>query len=240
MLVSVVIPAYNESKTIKHTVQSICHFFSCKPTHSFEIIIVDDGSNDNTGNITKTLMQQHSNIIYLYNKTNRGKGFSVRRGIIQSRGDITLFMDADNSTRIEKLDHILSNNMTHDIIIGSRALQQSVIKKRQSRTKEQLGKIGNVLIRTLLRLPFKDTQCGFKIFSKKAKSIFKYQTINRFGFDIEILFIAKKLKFSTKEEPVNWTNNPDSSVTKIDYIKTIFNILQILFNNFTGRYKLKQ
>jgi dolichyl-phosphate beta-glucosyltransferase len=229
--ISVIIPAYNEETRISRTLKRIIRYFN-KKGHKHEIIVVDDGSTDSTIKVVKNL--KNRNIKILKNKVNKGKGFSVRKGMLAGEGDYLLFTDADLSTPIEELDKFL-NYTDYDIIIGSRALKESKVTTKSH--KKLLGKAANLLINLLAVRGIKDTQCGFKLFKQKiAKQLFSRQLINRFGFDFEILFLAQKKGYSIKELPVMWVNAEGSKVKPTDYFRTFGELLKIRINQIKGKY----
>lgn len=236
MFLSIVIPAFNEGACLGDTIEKIYTFFAKRADFKLEVIVVDDCSTDDTQRILAGLLKRFTTLVCLRNEKNVGKGYSVKRGVLKADGDYILFMDADLSTPLDQFDILWKNTANADIIIASRALPESVILKHQTKIKENVAKIGNKLIRMCLRLPFRDTQCGFKLFSRKAIEIFKYQTINRWGFDMELLFVAKKNGFNIAEVPVCWTNDPTSLVKKKDYFIVLMDIFKILVNNVLGRY----
>ncbi|MCX8094465.1 MAG: glycosyltransferase family 2 protein [Candidatus Goldbacteria bacterium] len=234
MKVSVIIPAYNEEKRLPETLKKIKNFLK-KNKIKNEIIVVDDGSTDNTVSISKKYK-----VKVLKNEKNKGKGFSVKRGMLAARGEIVIFTDADLSTPVEFLKHFINEHKSgFDIVIASRALQGSEIKIPQPYLRELSGKIFNVLVRLITWLPIHDTQCGFKSFTRKAaQQIFKRLTIYGFGFDVEALYIARKLGFTISEYPVSWYN---SKATKVDFLKDsirmFFELFKIRLNDIKGLYK---
>lgn len=237
MKLSVVIPVYNEEGCLPETVGEVADFFASRPDLAAEIIIVDDCSTDRTSEICGVLKQKYGFLVVLLNEKNMGKGFSVRRGVMAAGGDGILFMDADSSTKIGECGKMFEKIKDGcDIVIGSRELPESIILRHQPRFKELTARLGNGLIRLFLRLPFKDTQCGFKLFNKNTKKIFEKQTIWRWGFDFELLYLAKKHGFKIGEIPVVWKNDPSSLVRKIDYFVVLADIFRILINDFFGRY----
>lgn len=236
MRISVVIPAYNEATCVASTIKEVYAFFSQKNFFLIEVLVVDDCSTDETGLIIQGLSVVFPDLHYLRNEENRGKGYSVKRGVLASTGDYILFMDADFSTPINQFSVLWEAAAVNPIVIGSRALKNSVIVRHQFWFKEYVARLGNKVIRMLLGLPFYDTQCGFKLFSKTVKGIFEVQTINRWGFDMELLFIAKKNGYTIAEVPVRWTNDPTSLVKKIDYLIVLLDIFKILINDILGRY----
>ena len=236
MDISVIVPVYNEEELIAGTLREIDSFLKSSGWE-FEIIVVDDGSIDKSKETVKTL--NNSKIKLLEHQRNFGKGRAVKSGMLASSGDFLLFMDADNSTTIDNLEHFLNQLKSNeaDIVIASRDVPGAVIRSHQSLVKERSGKFGNLLVRSLLLSDFKDTQCGFKLFKRECLKIFKKQTVDGWGFDFEILFLAKRYNFSVLELPVVWTNNPDSKVKTFDYLATLLELFKVKFNNLMRRYE---
>ncbi len=230
MQFSIIIPCYNEAKLISSTLDQVENFFKSK-NWSFEIIVIDDGSTDQTAELASKF-----NIKLLKNEKNQGKGYSISRGVQASSGELILFTDADLSTPIEELEKLLLFIPEYDIVIGSRAMADSQIEKSQPWYKEGLGKMGNLLIRLILGLKIKDTQCGFKLFKRKVIDIFERQTINGWGFDFEILFIAQNRGYQIKEVAVRWLNEPNSKVTVSGYLRTVEELLRVRWNSWRGKY----
>lgn len=233
MNISVVIAAYNEEKRIGDSLVKIYDYLK-KHNHDFEIIVIDDGSNDGTLNLLMEYSKKIPNFIILKNKGNKGKGYSIKKGILKSKGDIVLFTDADLSTpieEIEKLVHCLKNG--YQAAIGSRALPNSEIKVYSAWYRQLMGKVFNKIIRLILSLDYYDTQCGFKCFKRDAaQEIFKSLKISRFSFDVEILFVAKLLGFRIKEVPVCWYNSPESKVKLLkDSSRMFWDVLRIRFSH---------
>lgn len=231
MYLSVVIPAYNEEKRIGDSLTKI-HGYLNKHIHDYEIIVIDDGSSDNTVNLLEEYSKTISTLIVLKNKNNQGKGYSVKRGVLESKGDIILFTDADLSTPIEEMDKLINwLNKDYQIAIGSRSLPESQIKIHQTWYREFMGKSFNKIIRMILNLNYYDTQCGFKCFKRTvALEIFKSLKLSRFSFDVEVLFIAKHHGFMVKEVPVCWYNSQDSKVRLVrDSLMMLWDILKIRF-----------
>lgn len=205
---SIVIPAYNEAQRLPATLAAIAAYFSKHPRR-LEVIVVDDGSQDGTGAWLLPPPSAAANVNWrmLRNPENRGKGYSVRRGMLEASGERLLFSDADLSAPIEeiaKLDAAL--DLGADIAIGSRS-RQELIRAHQSRFRENAGRVFNRLVRLILGLPFVDTQCGFKLFSRaSARAIFPQQRIERWGFDPELLFLARRYGFQVQEIPVVWSH----------------------------------
>jgi len=233
MQLSVVIPVFNEAKLIASTIAKTKVWLE-KKFISFEIIVVDDASTDDTLEIIKNIPY----VKILRNLTNHGKGYTVSKGMRVAQGDLVLFMDADNSTSIVELDKLLPYAKKYPIIIASRALSQSKIHQHQHWFKVSLGSLGNILIRLVLGLFIRDTQCGFKLFRRNTLKLFDKLTIDRWGFDFELLFIAKLYNFTVKEVPVNWSDSEQASkVTFISYAKTLFHVFKVRINYLLNKYK---
>lgn len=234
---SVIIPAYNESNRIGKTLVSIERYFKKKKL-TYEIIVVDDGSKDKTIEVVNKYAAKNSNIKIVSNGINRGKGYSVKHGMGLARGGACLFMDADNSVDISHLE-IFWEHMKHGfpVVIGSIHIGTKKAVDRNGWHRRVLGELANYLIRTMATPSIKDTQRGFKLFSAEAAHyIFQRQTIERFGFDIEVLVIARKAGFKIKEVPVTWDNPGNSTVTLTSYISTLRELIKITLNRVSGRY----
>ncbi|OGF80888.1 hypothetical protein A2W48_01785 [Candidatus Giovannonibacteria bacterium RIFCSPHIGHO2_12_44_12] len=234
---SIVIPAYNEEERIAKTLIRIDQYLSFKK-YAYEIIVVDDGSSDNTVALVSKLSRKVGHISILKNKKNRGKGFAVRTGMRKAQGRIRLFMDADNSVDISHLDEFIRHlESGFDIVIGSIKIGEQRATERNGIHRRILGSLANFLIRALATPKIKDTQRGFKLFSARAaKKIFSRQTINRFGFDIELLVIARKNGYQIKEIPVVWDNPAGSKVGLSSYVFTLIELLRITLNRAVGKY----
>ncbi len=213
---SVVIPAYNEEQRLPRTLGKIAGFFEQKSA-SYEIIVVSDGSRDHTLDVAKAWASGRTGIRVLANRSNRGKGASVRRGVAAARGKIILFSDADLSTPIEefeKLEAALQGGA--EAAIASRALAGSSVRTRQPLYREMMGKLFNLLARILVLPGIHDTQCGFKAFRREpARRIFRELTIPGFGFDVEALYLAKKHGLRVREVPVVWHNDLQTKVSPL-------------------------
>ncbi|OGP11042.1 MAG: hypothetical protein A3G39_10180 [Deltaproteobacteria bacterium RIFCSPLOWO2_12_FULL_43_16] len=236
---SIIIPAYNEEKRIGGTLIKMLNYLSAK-NYSWEIILVDDGSADRTIEKAKEIIKDER-LKVLKNPINHGKGYSVKKGILASKGQIILFSDADLSTPIEELDNMLSwIERGCDIVIGSRALPESVIKLSQPWHRQTMGKIFNLIVRMFVLSEIKDTQCGFKCFkSETTFKIFNLQRLNGFAFDVEILYIAKKFGLTIKEQPVKWINSPDSKVNLFKGpLSMLRELLTIKLYDIKGYYKI--
>ncbi|MCX6785496.1 MAG: glycosyltransferase family 2 protein [Candidatus Komeilibacteria bacterium] len=241
MNLSVVIPAFNEESCLVSTLSQIYGYFNNRPNglaRLAEVIVVDDGSTDQTAAIVKNA--GFANLKLISHRQNLGKGAAVKTGVKASIGEAVLFLDADYSTKIEELDNFLPKlNECWDIIIGSRGMPDSRILKSQPIFKELLGRLGNLLIRLLAVPGVADSQCGFKLFNRRSLAIFNQQTIQRWLFDVELLFIAKKYDFKMLELPVAWTNDRFSKVKKSDYLKTLIELVKIRLNDLKGLYEKK-
>ncbi len=210
---SVVVPAYNEEKRIGFSLFRIKEYLQSRHL-SAEIILVDDGSTDRTAEVSREIMEGYPDFRVITLPQNRGKGAAVRAGMLQARGELVLFTDADLSTPIEELEKFLPLiREGYDLVIGCRALPESIIKERQSWLRERLGKCFNLLVRLLVMRGFRDTQCGFKLFRKEAaREIFFRLETEGFAFDVEALLLARRLGFRVAQVPVVWINHPQSRV----------------------------
>lgn len=238
---SVVVPAYNESKRIIKTIEIIIKYLNLKK-FKWEIIIIDDGSSDMTYNVLMKKYKKNKNIRILRNLINQGKGYSVKQGVLNSSGKYILFTDADNSTPIEELDKLLHNLSDNNILIGSRYKKsEEVVIKKQPLYRIVISRIGNYLIKLFLLLDIEDTQCGFKLFPNEiAYYLFGLQTINRFGFDMEILTLATLSNIKIKEIPVNWFDSELSRIRPIkDAFITFLELLKIKLNIWFKYYQKK-
>jgi len=232
---SIIVPAYNEEKRIIETLKKAQNYFHQK-WDTYEIIVVNDGSNDGTVCLVSNFSKD---IKIIENPKNMGKWYSIKHGVFHAVWEYILFIDADNSTPIEnfgKLEKYLNN---YDLIIWSRYMKESEIMKKQPWYRRIVGRLGNKLIRFLLIQGITDTQCWFKLFKYNcAADIFPYQKINRFGFDIEILFISKLRGYTIKEVPVTWLNDEWSRLNPIkDSLKTLGELLYIKCNYWFDWYK---
>lgn len=236
VFLSIIIPAYNESKRIGPSLVKIHDYVSGlgKP---FEIIVVDDGSTDKTSQLINQLGL--AGVKLLNHRSNLGKGAAVKTGVSHAQGEYILFTDADNSTPIEEWSKLWSKlNEGYSIAIGSRYLPDSHVKIKQSFFRRWLGRLANFLIQILAIWGIKDTQCGFKAFSGQAASqIFTRQTVTGWGFDFEILAIARHQNLAIAEVPVSWYNSQDSRVRPIlGALKTFWELIKIRINLITGKY----
>ena len=238
---SIVIPAFNEELRLPETLSRISSYVRASNRQT-EVIVVDDGSTDRTADVANSFRGEIHYLRVVANKENRGKGFSVRHGMMEANGRIVLFTDADLSAPIEEADKLLTALADHDVAIGSRALNRSLISVRQSVFREYAGMIFNFIVRAILRLPFVDTQCGFKAFrSEPCRVIFQQQRIERFGFDPELLYLARHHGLRSVEIPVRWAHSPATKVNMWrDSIQMFLDIFIIRWNALMGRYPRRQ
>lgn len=267
---SVVIPAYNEEKRIASTILDIDKYLSDQTYPSmrsgqapsagsgqvnYEIILVSDGSRDNTVKIAKKLTEMVKGLRVIDNSKNHGKGYVVKQGMLEAKGKYRLFMDADNSTTINHLDKfwpyfsargeissLQDGKQGYDIVIGSIEVKGAKIREKAGWHRRLMGKYSKYLIRIMAGLwEIHDSQRGFKCFTDKAaEEIFPKQTIMRWGFDIEILSLAKKLGFKIKEVPIFWKNPPESKVTLKSYIRTFGELLKVKLNFMRDVYGIRK
>jgi dolichyl-phosphate beta-glucosyltransferase len=238
---SIVIPAYNEEKRLARTLARIRDYFASQGMDpaDLEIIVVDDGSTDGTVSAVQEWGREIPGLRLVRNDGNRGKGYSVKHGMLESRGRIALFTDADLSSPIEESRKLFAAlDAGNDVAIGSRALDRSLITSHQSRLREIAGMIFNGFVRLFTGLPFHDTQCGFKAFVRaRTRIVFEQQRIERFGFDPEILFIAKCQGLRSVEVPVRWAHDPATKVHVFrDSLLMFGDLVVIRWNWLLGRY----
>ena len=235
---SIVIPAYNESARIESALQRV---MACIEIQNWdaEVLVVDDGSKDNTSALVEQWMDLYPRLHLVQNPGNRGKGYSVRNGLLQAAGDIVLFTDADLSSPMEEANRLLrAIDDGADVAIGSRWLERDRQTIHQPLYRQFFGRCFNAITRGVMGLPFKDTQCGFKAFRREAAQvIFRLQTIERWGFDPEILFIARKLRFHIVEVPVTWGHDERSRLSYLkDGLKMLEDMAVTRYNSLAGRY----
>lgn len=239
--ISIVIPAYNEGKRLPSTLESVLAYLRGREWSAVEIVVVDDGSADDTRAIVEQYRQDHPQVRLLLNPGNRGKGYSVRHGMLEATGDWVLFTDADLSAPIGELRKLLeaARDRGADVAIGSRALDRSLIGVHQSVFREYAGRFFNLAMRLLVGLPFWDTQCGFKLFTAAAaRKVFRRTTLDRFGFDVEALFLARKLGFRVVEVPVRWDHVEGTKVSMFrDSAEMFLDLLRVRLNQFRGLYR---
>jgi len=233
--ISIIIPAYNEEKRLPTTLAKVKEYLASTSWEFTEIVVVDDGSRDLTPDIARK-----AGVRLLQNPGNRGKGYSVRHGMLEAKGDWLLFSDADLSCPIEELDKLWTSvQRDHaQAAIGSRDLDRSLIGVRQPLFREFGGRFFNLVMRLITGLPFHDTQCGFKLFEgAAAREIFRRQLLERFGFDVEILYIAEHLGYRTLEVPVRWNDVAGTKVRMTAAIAAFLDPLKVRWNAIQGKYK---
>ena len=236
---SVIIPAYNEGKRLLPTLSKIYAYLSTKD-FPYEIIVVDDGSTDNTLQMVKNFASSDKHIVILTNEQNSGKGFSVRKGMLSARGEYAFFTDADLSTPIEEIEKCLPYLINgYDVVIGSRSMPGSDILVHQPWYREKMGKIFNFMVNMVLLKGIIDTQCGFKGFKREAvKSVFSRCKIDGFSFDVEALYLSRKYNFKIKEIPIRWENSPLSKVSPIKHSLQMFkDLIGIKIKDLKGDYR---
>jgi glycosyltransferase involved in cell wall biosynthesis len=235
---SIIIPSFNEELRLPATLDKIANYIQASGRNT-EVIVVDDGSRDRTAEVAESYLGKIANLRVLANGVNRGKGFSVRHGSLEAQGEIILFTDADLSAPIEEADKLLAAMKNHDVAIGSRAVDRSLIEVHESLFREFAGIVFNTIVRVILRLPFVDTQCGFKAFRRgPSRIIFEQQTIERFGFDPELLYLARHHGLSTVEVPVRWSHSPATKVSMLrDSVQMFLDVFLIRWNSLQGRYR---
>jgi dolichyl-phosphate beta-glucosyltransferase len=237
---SIIIPAYNEESRLPATLERIAAYVNdCR--REVEVLVVDDGSTDRTAAVAESFRGKMPALRVVPNRVNRGKGFSVRHGIEQAHGRIVLFTDADLSAPIEEADKLIAALAQFDVAIGSRAVNRSLITAHQSRLREFAGILFNKIVRLTLRLPFVDTQCGFKAFLREpCRVVFEQQTVERFGFDPELLYLARHHGLRAVEIPVRWGHSPATKVSMFrDSIQMFLDVFKIRWNALLGRYPRK-
>jgi len=232
---SIVIPSYNEELRLPESLEKIAKYIRDQEPNT-EVIVVDDGSTDRTAAVAESWRGGIPQLRVVSNGVNRGKGFSVRHG---SLGEIVLFTDADLSSPIEESEKLLAALVSHDVAIGSRAVDRSLIEVHESPFREFAGIVFNRIVQVILRLPFVDTQCGFKAFRReRCHIIFEQQTIERFGFDPELLYLARHHGLSIAEVPVRWAHSPATKVNMLrDSVQMFLDVFVIRWNALRGRYR---
>lgn len=238
MTISIVIPAYNESARLGRTLDRILAFVRRKDWDC-EIVVVDDGSKDGTSDIIKQYAERDPIVRLVSNAGNRGKGYSVRNGVLHAGGDVILFTDADLSSPIEEAPKLIQAvDAGADIAIGSRWVRSELQTQRQSLARQALGRLFNGFLRAVLGLNFRDTQCGFKAFRREAaKALFPLQRIEGWGFDPEILFLARKMGFSVAEVPVVWAHDDRTRINPlIDGSQMLADTIRIRLYDIAGKY----
>jgi dolichyl-phosphate beta-glucosyltransferase len=231
-----VIPAYNEAGRIGKTLRDCLDYFG-RQDYQFEVVVVDDGSRDGTGDLVR---REFPNVRVISYTPNRGKGYAVKQGMLGAQGRFRLFYDADGSTPISEVDRVWGPFAEGaEVVIGSRSLPNSQVELRQNPLREFMGRTFNRLTRILLGERFIDTQCGFKAFTAESTSqVFSRQTLDRFCFDAELLYIARVRGLKIAEMPVRWINSPNSRVTLLaDSARMFKDLFKIRLNAIRGKYR---
>ena len=240
MTYSFVVPAYNESERLTVSLPKISDFIRRQRLQA-EIIIVNDGSTDDTAEVVRRFLLLDPDVRLVENPGNRGKGYSVRNGMLHARGDIVMFTDADLSSPIYEAEKLfVAIQQGADVAIGSRWLRAELQTERQPWYRQLYGRLFNLALRITLGLKFRDTQCGFKAFTKAAaQTVFTRQRVERWGFDPELLFLANKFKLRTTEVPVEWAHDHRSKISPLrDGIKMGLEMIAVRWNDVRGLYKL--
>ncbi len=237
---SIVIPAYNEGSRLGATLEKVLAYVRAQGwSAEVEVIVVNDGSRDNTAELVRVFAAREPGLRLVENPGNRGKGYAVRNGMLKARGEIVVFSDADLSSPIEEMPKLLAAIAGGaDIAIGSRWLKAELQTQRQSPIRQVFGRIFNALNRIILGLRFKDTQCGFKAFTRRAaQTILPLQRIERWGFDPEILFLARKFGFRVEEVAVVWGHSGDTRIHPLlDGARMFWEMVRIRWYDLTGKY----
>ncbi len=241
---SVVIPAYKEGERIGRNLLEIDKYLKGK-SYTYEIVVVVDGSPDNTAEVARNYALQVPYLRVIENKENHGKGYVVRQGLLEAKGTYRVFLDADGSTSVTHLETFLPQlEAGYDVVIGSRKIEGSFIQVHQPAYREIMGEGGNWLIRIILGLwSYPDTQCGFKMLSKEAaEQVASRMVVDRFGFDFELVILSIKLGFKVKQMPVRWMNEEGSTVKLTGpngFIQVLIDLFKTKWRLLTGAYRIK-
>jgi glycosyltransferase involved in cell wall biosynthesis len=233
-----VVPAYNEAARFPITLPKLAGF--CERHGSVELLVVDDGSRDNTSALIEDFARERDFVRLLRNPANKGKGYSVRHGMREAKGDWILSTDADLSSPIEEVEKLLAavEREQAAAAIGSRALDRSLVGVHQAPLREWSGRVFNVVMRLATGLPFRDTQCGFKLYRRDAAlAIFERQRLEGFGFDVEDLMIARLHGFKVVEVPVRWDNVEGTKVSALNGARAFWDLAVVRWHQVRGRYR---
>ena len=236
---TIIIPSYNEGERLPATLDRILSYIRYKGWDA-EIIVVNDGSQDNTAELAMKYAERHREVRVLQNPGNRGRGYSIRNGVMHARGSVLLYTDADLSSPIEESAKLFAELASGaDVAIGSRWLDPNMQTQRQPLYRQCLGRVFNLLMRNILNLEISDTECGFKAFTRAAAiSLIPVLRMDHWGMDSELLFVAKKRGFVLKEIPVRWSNDPRTKVDPVlDSINQFFDLLRVRWYDITGEYR---
>jgi glycosyltransferase involved in cell wall biosynthesis len=238
--ISIIIPAYNEEKRLPAALRQVIDYLRRGGWVFAEILVVDDGSTDGTVHVAEQMRAEYPDLRVLRNPSNRGKGYAVRHGMLECRGEWALFTDADLSAPIAELDTLwqaAERDGAH-VAVGSRALDRRLILVHQSWFRENAGRMFNLVMRLITGLPFRDTQCGFKLFEAgAAREIFRRQLLDGFGFDVEVLFIGRRLGYREIEVPVKWSDVAGTKVSTWRGVAAFLDPLLVRWNQVRGRYE---
>lgn len=235
---SVIIPAYNEEKRLPSTLESVHNFLS-ESEQAFEIIVVDDGSSDGTKKVVNKFAADHCGVRLITHSPNQGKGYSVREGMLKAEGDYLLLDDADGASpigEIKRLENAIKNGA--DIAIGSRAVKGDETVVNALSHRKHIGNTFNMIVQNSLLPGINDTQCGFKLFKRAvARDLFSIAILNRYAFDVEILYLGRMKGYEIAEVPINWTNVEGSKINLVtDPMSMLFEIGKIYSGKLCGRY----
>lgn len=242
---SVIVPAYQEGERIGRNLLEIDRYLKGK-NFTYEIVVIVDGSSDNTAEISRNYALQIPHLRVIENRENRGKGFVVRQGLLETQGQWRLFLDADGSTSITHLETFVAHfEADYDVIIGSRKIDGAFIQVHQPKHRELMGEVGNWLIRIVLGLwKYPDTQCGFKMLSAQAaEAVGRRMVVDRFGFDFELIALAQKLGFRVKQLPVRWMNEEGSTVSLTGpngFIQVLIDLFKTRVRLWFGAYQIRE
>jgi dolichyl-phosphate beta-glucosyltransferase len=232
---SIIIPAYNEAKRLPASLVKVREYLSAAQWDFVEVVVVDDGSTDGTVQVARDAGAR-----VFQNPGNRGKGYSVKHGMLEAKGEWALFTDADLSSpigEVEKLWGAVERERVQ-VAVGSRAVDRSLVGVHQPLLREAMGRFFNAAMRLVTGLPFKDTQCGFKLFQSAAgREVFSRQQLDGFGFDVEVLFIAKQLGYQAVEVPVRWDNVEGTKVSLMLGFAAFVDLLKVRRNGLQGKYR---
>ncbi|HMC58108.1 MAG TPA: dolichyl-phosphate beta-glucosyltransferase [Candidatus Solibacter sp.] len=233
--ISIIIPAFNEEKRLPATLAAVREYLDRSSWEFAEIVVVDDGSRDRTVEVARAAGAR-----VLQNPGNRGKGYGVKHGALEAKGAWVLFTDADLSAPIGELEKLWSavERGQAQFAIGSRAVDRRLVGVHQPLAREMVGRFFNLVMRLVTGLPFRDTQCGFKLMEAgAARQVFPRQQLDGFGFDVEVLFIAQSLRYRCLEVAVRWDNVPGTKVSTWRGMLAFFDLLKVRWNGITGKYR---
>jgi glycosyltransferase involved in cell wall biosynthesis len=236
---SIILPAFNEQARLPSTLDRVLEYTASRLFSFLEILVVDDGSADRTPDIVRSYSETSPHVRLISNPGNRGKGYAVRHGMLKARGEWRLFTDADLSAPIEDIEKLFDAAIKEDAVIrfGSRALDRRLVSVRQDWSREMSGRLFNVIVRLVTGLPYQDTQCGFKLYrADAAEAVFSRQELDGFGFDVEDLFIARRLGLKAVEVPVRWANVEGTRVSLTSGLRAFLDLLLIRRYALRGDY----